>query len=285
MDRRHEPVESNLRPRVAGPAGGRLRQACRGHGSASGTGQGCRRGGAGWTPAAGHRLVPGRRRRSVRRGQGGQQAGVPVLGRRVVPALRTDQVDDLQPARVPGALTPVRARLPRRRHTQRAEARRALRRGRLPDDDPVQAGRYRDHAAAGRCRHRALREDPRRRAGRCTSRERDPRGGGPRRSGHRQRLEAARVLPVGRRQRSPAAEGSATGDLRRAGAPLPAELPASAHGSCSITSARWPTHRSRASRRWTAWRVPTIAASCSHCCRCHRCRRPTSRTCCTDPRT
>ena len=82
---------------------------------------------AGRAPAAGHRLVPGRRRRGFRRGQGGQQAGVPLLGRRVVPALRADQVDDLQPARIPGALTPVRARLPRRRHAQRAETRRALR--------------------------------------------------------------------------------------------------------------------------------------------------------------
>ena len=93
----------------------------------------------------------------------------------MVPALRADQVDDLQQARVPGTLTPVRARLPRRRHAQRAEARRAFRRGRLPDDDPVQAGRHRDHAAAGRCRHRAVREDPRRRAGRCATGERDSR--------------------------------------------------------------------------------------------------------------
>ena len=119
-------------------------------------------------------------------------------------------------------------------------------------------GRHRDHAAAGRRRHRAVRDDPRRRAGRCATGERDSRRRRPRRPGHGQRLEAARVLLLGHRQRPRAAARAATARPFRAGtsAARPS-CPASAHGSCSITSARRPTRRSRTSRRWTGWRAPT----------------------------
>ena len=47
------------------------------------------------------------------------------------------EIHDLQPPRVPGPQPAVRSRLPRWGHAQRAEAGRALRRRRLPDDDPV----------------------------------------------------------------------------------------------------------------------------------------------------
>ena len=139
----------------------------------------------------------------------------------MVPALRADQDDDLQQARIPGALAPVRARLPRRRHAQRAEARRALRRGRLPDHDPVQAGRDGDHAPAGRRRRRTLREDSRRRARRRASRQRHPCGRAQRRRRDVQRLEAARVLLVEHRQRPRAAGRPGAGDVPRAGKSLP----------------------------------------------------------------
>ena len=109
------------------------------------------------------------------------------------------KVDDLQSAGVPGAQSPVRAGLPGRRHAERAEAGRALRRGGLPDDDPVPAGRNGDHTAARQRGRRTLRQDSRRRAGRCAAGEGDPRRRHAGRRGLEQRLAVARLLFAGRR--------------------------------------------------------------------------------------
>jgi len=54
----------------------------------------------------------------------------------------------------------VRARVPRRRHAKRAAPRRALRRGRLSDHDPVPTDGTEITRLPGTVGHRALRDDP-----------------------------------------------------------------------------------------------------------------------------
>ena len=95
-----------------------------------------------------------------------------------------------------------------------------FRRGRLPDDDPVQAGRDGNHAPAGRRRRRTLRKDSRRRARRRAPRQRYPCGRAQRWRRHIERLEAARVLLLEHRRRPRAAGRPATGRLPRTRASL-----------------------------------------------------------------
>ena len=101
---------------------------------------------------------PGKRATSMPRSRRPrrQQAGVPVLGRGLVPAVQSGQGDDLQSPGFRRPLAVLRSGLSRWRHPERAETRRALQGQRLSDDDPVQARRDRDHAPAGRGRRRSV---------------------------------------------------------------------------------------------------------------------------------
>ena len=142
----------------------------------------------------------------------GEQAAVPVLGRRVVPALRADQVHDLQQARVPGAQPAVRPGVPRRRHAERAAPWRALRRRGLPDHDPVPAPTApRSRGCRAAWTSRATRSILDAALGRRAAGVRDPaRSRGRRRGDARTTGACSRTTPGATRQRPhPAAPTSA----------------------------------------------------------------------------
>ncbi|MCK7510191.1 MAG: thioredoxin domain-containing protein [Desulfobacterales bacterium] len=150
-----------------------------------------------------------------------------------------------------------------------------------------QPGRHRDHAPAGRRRHRALRDDPRRRARRRAAG--DARSSRPRRSGGDvigERLAAARLLLLGAPTTAACCRHRTRGDVPRLQRPLPARdcTPECARLYLRVPRRRWRRARRMASRRRTASSARTHAASCSACCRSPgRRARPTSTTCCTAP--
>ena len=166
--------------------------------------------------------------------------------------------------------------------------RRALRRRRLPDHDPVPAGRHRDHAPARHRGHRALRDHSRRGARRRAPGRRDPCGGIDRRRGHRQRLAAARVLLLGRPTTAASCPPtSASPTFRRLYERCPPELrPECGRLFFEYLGAAARMRAGRTSRRSTASSAPMHAASCSTLLPSPAGRRrPTSTTCCTRPRT
>ena len=68
----------------------------------------------------------GRCRLGVLNRQGRQEAGIPVLDRRVVSAVQSRQVDDLHAQRIHREVAIVRAGLHRWRHAERSGARQTL---------------------------------------------------------------------------------------------------------------------------------------------------------------
>ena len=250
---------------------------------ATATQGGCARGPRRRRGAGRDRLGEGRRRRRVRQGQGREQARIPVLGRRLVPAVQPGEGDALQPPGLHRALAPLRAGLPRRRQQERAAAGRALQDRRLSDDDPVHPRRHRDHAPARRGRRRAVHAGAGPRDGRRAPGEghagRSPRQG--RRRGAAalgRRLADARVLLVGHRR----AGAHSQKRPRRDPAPARAGLPARGDRHRGAAQAEGAGRRGQGAGRQAA---PTTRPRATSWRRCWRIRRSSARASTSSPAT
>ena len=202
------------------------------------------------------------------------QAGVPLLGREVVPAVQPGPGDALQPPGLHRALARLRAGVRRRRQPRRAEARHALSGQRLSDDGAAQAERRGGDPPARRGRpgplHRAA--QPRH--------ERGPagQGGAGRRARRRQGAEGRTTGAC-----SPSIPGTPTrprcSARTRSPRPWPSSpppaRPTSPRRRCAFASRRWPRATPRRRPRPTSRPRPAVLAAARR----RRRRRATSPTC------
>ena len=211
-----------------------------------------------------HRLEEGEQRRRHRGRVRGRprrdQAGVPLLGREVVPAVQPGPGDALQPSGLHRALARLRAGVRRRRQPRRAKARHALSRQRLSDHADAQAERRGSDPPARRGRpgplHRAAQPRHERRpagqggAGRRARRRQGPEG---------ERLAPARLLFLGHRPDPGARQGR--GRRRPWPSSPPPARPTSRRRRCAFASRRWPRARPRRRPPPTSRRVRPFSPS------------------------